>query len=76
MRENQDGNNEGGGEQNSKRARTDSADVVRFACPFYKWKPEKYNAFYASKKVGHSRYGACQGPGFTSIGRLKQVLWI
>ena len=70
--ENQGGNGQDDGEQNAKRTKMDSSETqVRFACPFHKWKPDKYDAFHTAGEVGHPRYKACQGPGFSSISRLK-----
>jgi hypothetical protein len=70
--ENRDGDDQEDREQNPKRARTNSTEAVpRFACPFHKWKPVKYDAFYKADEVGHPRYKTCQGPGFSSIARLK-----
>lgn len=64
--------NEEDEEQDRKRARNNSTDtLVRFACPFHIWKPDKYNAFHEAYEVGRPKYSACQGPGFSSIARLK-----
>lgn len=70
--ESQDENEDGDKDQTLKRARASSNnDAVRYACPFHKWKPDKYNAFYEANEVGRPRYGACQGPGFSNLSRLK-----
>jgi len=48
-------------------------ELLRLACPFNKWKPNKYGIQHevvdSSQKTDY--YRSCAGPGFKSIQRLK-----
>jgi hypothetical protein len=39
--------------------------VLRYACPFHKWRPHIYTS------VNGTRYRSCSGPGQTEVRRLK-----
>jgi hypothetical protein len=44
------------------------------ACPFWKKDPAKYNKHYLSDtNTRMNKYGRCEGPGFTTMHRLKYV---
>jgi hypothetical protein len=61
----------GGGDDGEERKRRPKSalepqiydNARKFACPFFKYDPNKY-----------SRVGSCTGPGFTSVSRVKFVL--
>ncbi|KZL70959.1 hypothetical protein CT0861_10882, partial [Colletotrichum tofieldiae] len=63
--DNAEGDDGGRRDRNKKRAKTDfHDDRKRFACPFYKYDPERYK---------HHR--SCFGPGWTELHRLKEHLF-
>lgn len=63
------------GDRDPKRTKASPGEVMqakkRFACPFNKWRPEKYNIYSNSERIGYPEFRTCHGPGFTSINYLK-----